>query len=170
MKTKLKGNDVNLVGNFIEKETNAPAFSLVKGDLSKYSLNDGEGKYLLLNIFPSIDTSVCSASVRKFNKLASEIKNTTVLCISKDLPFAQSRFCTVEGIKNVIALSDFHYTSSFGKDYGVLIADSPMSGLLARAIVIVSPDKKVIYSQLVPEITEEPDYDSAIKALKTAQE
>jgi thiol peroxidase len=98
--------------------------------------------------------------------MASEMKDTTVLCISKDLPFAQGRFCAAEGIRNVITLSDFHYSSSFGKDYGVLITDGPMSGLLARAVVVISPDKKVIYSELVPEITQEPDYQSALLALK----
>jgi thiol peroxidase len=166
MKTKLKGNEVNLIGEFIQKGIVAPDFSLCKGDLSKYTLSEGKGKYLLLNIFPSIDTAVCSASVRKFNQMAAKMDNTLVLCISKDLPFAQSRFCSAEGIQNVISLSDFHYTSSFGKDYGVLIADGAMSGLLARAVVIISPDGKVIYSQLVPEITTEPDYESALKALK----
>jgi thiol peroxidase len=166
MKTALQGNDVELYGEFIQKGALAPNFTLTKGDLSKYSLNDGAGKYLLLNIFPSIDTSVCSASVRKFNQMASEMKDTTVLCISKDLPFAQGRFCAAEGIRNVITLSDFHFSSSFGKDYGVLITDGPMSGLLARAVVVISPDKKVIYSELVPEITQEPDYQSALLALK----
>jgi Peroxiredoxin len=166
MKTALKGNDVELFGEFIQKGSLAPNFTLTKGDLSKYNLNDGSGKYLLLNIFPSIDTSVCSASVRKFNQMASEMKDTTVLCISKDLPFAQSRFCSAEGIRNVIALSDFHFSSTFGKDYGVLILDSPMSGLLARAVVVISPDRKVIYSELVPDITQEPDYQSALLALK----
>lgn len=166
MKTALKGNDVELYGEFIQKGSLAPNFTLTKGDLSKYSLADGAGKYLVLNIFPSIDTSVCSASVRKFNQMASEMENATVLCISKDLPFAQSRFCSVEGIRNVIALSDFHFSSTFGKDYGVLIMDGPMSGLLARAVIIISPEKKVIYSELVPEITQEPDYQSALSALK----
>jgi thiol peroxidase len=166
MKTALKGNEVELFGEFIQEGALAPNFTLTKGDLSKYSLTDGAGKYLILNIFPSIDTSVCSASVRKFNQMASDLKDTTVLCISKDLPFAQSRFCSVEGIRNVIALSDFHFSSTFGKDYGVLILDGPMSGLLARAVVIISPDKKVIYSELVPEITQEPDYQSALMALK----
>jgi len=165
MKTKLKGNEVNLAGDFIEKGSAAPDFTMTKGDLSKFNLSDRKGKTLLLNIFPSIDTPVCSASVRKFNQLASKMDNTLVLCISKDLPFAQSRFCSVEGIQNVIALSDFHHTSTFGKDYGVLIADSPMSGLLARAVVIINPEGKVIYSQLVPDITQEPDYDAALKAL-----
>lgn len=164
MKTKLKGQDVNLFGSFIEKGTMAPDFSLTKGDLSKFNLADRAGHYLVLNIFPSIDTPVCSASVRKFNQMVSQMDNTLVLCISKDLPFAQSRFCTVEGIQNVIALSDFHFASTFGKDYGVLIADGPMSGLLARAIVVIAPDKRVIYTQMVPEITQEPDYQDVLKA------
>lgn len=166
MKTKLKGMDINLINEFIQEGITAPDFTLIKGDLSKYNLSEGKGRYLILNIFPSIDTAVCSASVRKFNVLASQIENTTVLCISKDLPFAQNRFCAAEGIKNVVTLSDFHYTSTFAKDYGVLIIDGPMSGLLARAVVIISPEQKVIYSQLVPEITEEPDYKAALTALK----
>jgi thioredoxin-dependent peroxiredoxin len=166
MKVTLNGHEMDLFGEFIQKGALAPNFMLTKSDLSKFQLNDGEGKYLLLNIFPSLDTSVCATSVRKFNQMASEMKNTTVLCISKDLPFAQKRFCTTEGIRNVVPLSDFHYSSSFGKDYGVLIVDGPMSGLLARSIVIISPQKKVVYAQLVSEITEEPDYDAALAALK----
>jgi thiol peroxidase len=166
MKVTLQGLTMNLSGEFIQKGVQAPDFSLVKNDLSRFKLADGAGKYLLLNIFPSLDTAVCATSVRKFNKMASEMENTLVLCISKDLPFAQSRFCTTEGLKNVIPLSDFHYSSTFAKDYGILITDGPMSGLLARCVVIISPEGKVVYTQMVSEITNEPDYDKALAALK----
>lgn len=166
MKTTLKGTEVELYGEFIQKGALAPKFTFTKNDLSQYSMTDGKGKFLLLNIFPSVDTSVCSASVRKFNMMASEMKNTQILCVSKDLPFAQGRFCAAEGIRNVITVSDFHYSSTFGKDYGVLITEGPMSGLLARAVVIISPTGKIAYSELVPEITQEPDYESALAALK----
>ena len=151
--TLFQGTPVALAGEFIQKEVQAPDFSLVKGDLSTFSLADAKGKFVVLNIFPSMDTGVCAASVRKF-------------AISKDLPFAQGRFCTAEGIEHVIPLSDFRYTSTFGKDYGVLMTDGPLCGLLARAVVILNPEGKVIYTQLVPEIVEEPDYDAALAALK----
>lgn len=141
-------------------------FSLVKGDLSSFTLADAKGKFVVLNIFPSMDTGVCAASVRKFNQLAAGMENTLVLAISKDLPFAQGRFCTAEGIERVIPLSDYRYTSTFGKDYGVLMTDGPLCGLLARAVVILNPEGKVIYTQLVPEIVEEPDYEAALAALK----
>ena len=124
------------------------------------------GRRALLNIFPSMDTGVCATSVRKFNKLAAEMENTVVLAISKDLPFAQGRFCTTEGIENVIPLSDYRYTSDFGEKYGVLMTDGVLCGLLARAVVIINPEGKVIYTELVPEITQEPNYDSALAALK----
>lgn len=164
MKTALKGNEVNLSGNFVEKGAQAPEFCMRKTDLSNYNLADNTGKYLLMNIFPSVDTPVCSASVRRFNVAAANMKDTEVLCISKDLPFAQGRFCGAEGIENVIMLSDF--ATSFGHDYGVLIADGPMKGLLARCIIILSPDHKVIYTQLVPEITQEPNYEDALNVLR----
>ena len=151
--TLFQGTPVALAGEFIQKGAQAPDFSLVKGDLSTFSLADAKGKFVVLNIFPSMDTGVCAASVRKFNKLAAGMENTLVLAISKDLPFAQGRFCTAEGIEHVIPLSDFRYTSTFGR-------------LLARAVVILNPEGKVIYTQLVPEIVEEPDYDAALAALK----
>lgn len=119
-----------------------------------------------MNIFPSLDTGVCAASVRKFNKLAASQPNAVVLCISRDLPFAQSRFCSVEGLENVVALSDFRRDSTFGADYGVEMVDGPLAGLLARAVVVIAPDGKVCHAQLVPEITTEPDYDAAIAVLK----
>ena len=128
--------------------------------------DSGKGKYLILNIFPSLDTGVCATSVRKFNQLAANQPNTVVLAISKDLPFAQGRFCTTEGISNVIPLSDYRYTSDFAEKYGVLMTDGPLTGLLARSVVVVDPEGKVVYTELVPEITQEPDYEAALKAVK----
>lgn len=165
-KTAFQGAPVSLAGEFIAVGAQAPEFSLVKGDLSSFTLADIKGKYAILNIFPSMDTGVCAASVRKFNKLAAGMDNTVVLAISKDLPFAQGRFCTAEGIENVIPLSDYRYTSDFGEKYGVLMTDGVLCGLLARAVVIINPEEKVIYTELVPEITQEPDYDAALAALK----
>lgn len=165
-KTKFKGGQVSLAGEFIETGATAPNFEMVKGDLSVYTLEDDKGKYIVLNIFPSLDTSVCAMSVRKFNELAASLPGTTVLAISKDLPFAQGRFSDTEGIKNLTTLSDFRNSSDFGKKYGVLIEDSPLKGLLARAVVVINPKGEVIYSELVPEITQEPNYDKAIEALK----
>ena len=134
--------------------------------MGNFTLEDIKGKYALLNIFPSMDTGVCATSVRKFNKLAAEMPNTVVLAISKDLPFAQGRFCTTEGIENVIPLSDYRYTSDFGEKYGVLMTDGPLCGLLARAVVVINPEGQIVYTQLVPEITEEPDYEAALAAIK----
>lgn len=165
-KTAFQGNPVSLAGEFITVGAKAPEFSLVKGDLGSLTLADVKGKYVVMNIFPSMDTGVCAASVRKFNKLAAGMDNTVVLAISKDLPFAQGRFCTAEGIDNVVPLSDYRYTSAFGNDYGVLMTDGPLCGLLARAVVVLNPDGEVIYTELVPEITQEPDYDSALAALR----
>ena len=164
--TKFKGNEVHLDGTFIPLGATAPQVELIKNDLSAFTLDEHRGKYVVLNIFPSIDTGVCAASVRKFNKLAASTPNTVVLCISRDLPFAQSRFCGAEGIENVVTLSDFRRESTFGKDYGVQMADGPLAGLLARAVVVVAPDGKVCHAELVPEITTEPDYEAAIKAIK----
>lgn len=165
-KTAFKGSPVALAGDFIQKGAKAPDFTLVKGDLSNYTLKDGKGKYLILNIFPSLDTGVCAASVRKFNQLAANLPNTVVLAISKDLPFAQGRFCTTEGIANVIPLSDFRCPSGFAEKYGVLMTDGPLAGLLARAVVVVNPEGEVVYTEMVPEITQEPNYDAALKAIR----
>ncbi|OPZ97219.1 MAG: Thiol peroxidase [Bacteroidetes bacterium ADurb.Bin408] len=118
----------------------------------------------MLNIFPSLDTGVCAASVRRFNKVAGELQNTKVLCISRDLPFAQSRFCGAEGLSNVITLSDFN-TGAFGKNYGLEITDGPLAGLHSRAVIVVNEEHKVIYTEQVPEIAQEPDYEKALKAL-----
>lgn len=164
-KTKFKGTDVTLKGEFVKKGSLAPDFTLVKGDLSLFNLSDVKGKNVVLNIFPSLDTGVCATSVRKFNKLAAGANNTVVLAISKDLPFAQGRFCTTEGIENVIPLSDFRNLTDFANKYGVLMTDGPLAGLLARAVVVINPDGEIIYTELVPEIVQEPDYDSALAAI-----
>ena len=168
MTVLFKGIIVTLLGTFVTPGTKAPDFNLVKNDLSEYTLNENKGKYVVLNIFPSLDTGVCAMSVRRFNQMASELPNTTVLCISKDLPFAQSRFCTVEGIENVVPLSDFRNTSSFGEAYGVLMKDGPLQGLLARAVVVINPQGEVVYSELVPEITQEPNYEAVLKVIPKA--
>ncbi len=163
-KTALQGNPVKVSGSLPKAGKNAPGFKLVKVDLSEVSLKDFEGKKVVINIFPSIDTPVCATSVRTFNKEASELKNTVVLCVSRDLPFAQGRFCGAEGLDNVISLSDFR-SGKFGVDYGVELADGPLAGLLARAVVVIDKTGKVVYTELVPEITLEPDYKSALKVL-----
>jgi len=163
-KITLKGTPINTSGNLPAKGSKSPDFKLVKSDLGNLSLSELKGKKLILNIFPSLDTSVCATSVRKFNQLAAGKTNTMVLGISKDLPFAHGRFCTTEGITNVITLSGFR-DSAFGKSYGIDIIDGPMAGLYARSIVVVDESGKVIHTQLVPEITQEPDYDAALAAL-----
>jgi thioredoxin-dependent peroxiredoxin len=163
-KVTLKGNPVNTSGNLPVKGSIAPAFTLVKSDLSELSLAELKGKKLVLNIFPSLDTSTCAISVRKFNQLAAGKPGAVVLGISKDLPFAHGRFCSTEGITNVITLSGFR-DHDFGKAYGVDIIDGPLKGLYARSIVIIDEKGKVIYTQLVPEISHEPDYDAALAAV-----
>ncbi|MCB2220560.1 MAG: thiol peroxidase [Bacteroidetes bacterium] len=160
----LKGNPIQTIGDLPQKGDQAKDFTLVKNDLTTASLQDYKGSKLVLNIFPSLDTGICAASVRQFNKLASEMKNTKVLCISRDLPFAQARFCGAEGLNNVITLSDFA-EGSFGKDYGLLISTGPMKGLLSRVVIIVDENGKVTYTQQVPEITTEPDYDDVMQNL-----
>ena len=166
MTTTFKGTPIRLEGHFPQAGETAPDFFLTKNDLSDFSLKDGEGEYLILNIFPSLDTGVCATTVRRFNQMAASLPGAMVLCISKDLPFAQNRFCVSEGIDHTLLLSDFRYTSRFGKDYGVLITSGPMRGLLARAVVIIDPKGKVIYSELVSEMTREPNYEAALKAVK----
>ena len=161
----LKGDPCNTVGNLPENGTSAVNFELVKGDLSSANLADYTGKKIILNIFPSIDTDVCAASVRKFNTEVSNLDNTVVLCISKDLPFAQARFCGAEGLENVETLSSFK-KDSFGDDYGVLIIDGPLAGLFARAVIVIAESGKIIYTELVPEIAQEPDYTAALEAVK----
>ena len=166
MTTTFKGTPIRLEGHFPQAGETAPDFLLTKNDLSDFSLKDGNGEYLILNIFPSLDTGVCATTVRRFNQMAASLPGAMVLCISKDLPFAQNRFCVAEGIDHTLLLSDFRYTSRFGKDYGVLITSGPMRGLLARAVVIIDPKGKIIYSELVSEVTREPNYEAALRAVK----
>lgn len=158
----LKGNPIETIGNLPEKGEKAKDFTLVRNDLSRSSLHDFKGSKLILNIFPSLDTSTCAASVRHFNKVASELDNTKVLCISRDLPFAQARFCGAEGLNNVITLSDFE-DGSFGKDFGLEITSGPLKGLHSRVVIIVDEDGVVRYTQQVPEIVDEPDYDDVLQ-------
>ena len=165
--TKFKDMPVHLSGDFIATGAAAPDFELVKTDLGTLSLSSLKGKRVILNIFPSLDTGVCAMSVRKFNQLAASLPDTMVLAISKDLPFAHARFCTVEGIENLVPLSDFRH-SDFDENYGVLMADGPLQGLLARSVVVIDREGKVVYTELVPEITQEPDYDRAVEAAKRA--
>jgi thioredoxin-dependent peroxiredoxin len=163
-KVTLRGTPVNTSGILPSKGAVAPDFTLVKSDLGNQTLAGLKGKKLILSISPSLDTSVCATSARKFNQAASGMPDTIVLAITKDLPFASARFCTTEGIKNVIPLSGFRDTS-FGKAYGVDIIDGPMAGLYARSIVVIDANGKIIYTELVPEITQEPDYDKALAVL-----
>lgn len=161
----LKGNSIHTIGELPQTGEKAKDFILVKSDLSRVSLNDFKGNKLVLNIFPSLDTGTCAASVRQFNKIAGEVSNTKVLCISRDLPFAQARFCGAEGLTNVITLSDFA-TGAFGKDYGLEIIDGPLQSLHSRVVIILDENNKVIYTQQVPEIVDEPDYAKALAVLK----
>lgn len=164
-KITFKGSEVNTIGELPAKGAAAPAFTLVKSDLSEVSLGDLSGKKVVLNIFPSIDTGVCAASVRRFNKEAAGLPNTIVLAVSADLPFAAGRFCTTEGIDNVHPASVYR-NAEFAKDYGVLMIDGPLKGLLARSVVVIDENGKVIYTELVPEITQDPNFDAAIAAVK----
>jgi thiol peroxidase len=159
-----KGSPTETSGALPDIQTKAPAFTLAKTDLSDVSLDAFAGKRIVMNIFPSIDTPVCAASTRRFNEEAGKLDNTVVLCISADLPFAHNRFCEAEGLKNVIPLSVFR-SGDFGKDYGVTITSGPPAGLLSRAIIIIDRDGKVIYTEQVPEIAQEPDYDAALAVL-----
>jgi thiol peroxidase len=156
------GNAVHTVGTLPQAGSELKDFNLVASDLSEKTIADFKGKKIILSIFPSIDTGVCQAAARKFNEATSSLNNTVVLNISKDLPFALSRFCASEGLNNVINLSDFRGT--FGDDYGVTLADSPLKGLLSRAVIVADENGKVIYSEQVPEITVEPNYDAALAA------
>jgi thiol peroxidase len=164
-KITLKGNQINTIGDLPKAGDHIKDFELVKNDLSRVSLKDFAGSKLVLNIFPSIDTGTCATSVRTFNKKAAELKNTKVLCISRDLPFAQGRFCGTEGIENAITLSDFA-TGNFGKNHQLEIADGPLAGLHSRAVIVVDEHGKVMYSEQVPEIVDEPNYDAALKVLE----
>src|SRR5690606_21246506 len=163
-KITFKGTSVNTQGELPAVGAPAPDFSLTAGDLSEKSLSDFKGKKVILNIFPSIDTGTCAASVRKFNEKAAAQDNTVVLCISRDLPFAQGRFCAAEGIENVVTLSEYK-DSNFSDAYGVRFADGPLTGLLSRSVVVVNEEGNVAYTEQVAETTEEPNYEQALAAL-----
>ncbi len=160
----LGGNPINTIGDLPKVGSKAPDFQLVKTDLTTVTLADFAGSKVVLNIFPSIDTATCATSVRKFNADASKLANTKVLCISRDLPFAQNRFCGAEGLENVINLSDFK-TGSFGKDYGLEIADSAFSGLHSRVVIVLDENGIIKYTEQVAEIANEPNYQLALAAL-----
>lgn len=159
----LKGNKTNTSGNLPKVGGKAPDFTLVKIDLARVGLKDYAGKKKVLNIFPSVDTPVCATSVRKFNEKAAGKTGTAVLCISADLPFAHKRFCGAEGITGVESLSTLG--SNFAKDYGLQIVDGPLAGLCSRAVIVLDPEDKVLYTEQVPEIAQEPNYEAALKAL-----
>ncbi len=163
----LHGNTIHTLGSLPETGSSAQDFTLTKGDLSATSLEDYKGKKVVMNIFPSIDTGTCAQSVRQFNKDAAALENTAVLCISKDLPFAQGRFCGAEGIENVEMLSDFR-DGNFGKTYQVDFTDGPLQSLHSRAIVVLNENGKVIHTEQVPEIVDEPNYKAALEALQNA--
>ncbi len=163
----LKGNEIHTLGNLPENGSQAPSFTLVKNDLSNTSLSDYKGQKVVLNIFPSIDTGTCAQSVRQFNQEAAELSNTKILCISKDLPFAQDRFCGAEGIDQVETLSDFR-DGNFGKSYNLEFTDGPLQGLLSRSVVVVNENGEVVYSEQVSETVDEPNYKAALEALMDA--
>jgi len=160
----LKGNPINTIGNLPEVGSKAPDFKLTKTDLSNVTLKDYLGSKLILNIFHSIDTGTCAQSVRQFNLEVSELENTKVLCISKDLPFAMVRFCGAEGIENVEMLSDFR-DGNFGLNYGLTFADEPLRGLLSRSIIVLDENGTVMHTEQVQEVTEEPNYKASLYAL-----
>ena len=160
----LKGNAVQTIGDLPENGLTVRDFALVNDKLEVKVLSDYDGKKKIFNIFPSIDTGICAASARKFNESAGDLENTVVINVSKDLPFALGRFCAAEGLDHVETLSDFR--GSFGDDFGVTITDGPMKGLLSRAVIVTDENNQVLYTEQVPEITTEPDYDSALNAVK----
>ena len=160
----LKGNECNTCGDLPAVGSSAPAFTLIAGDLSECGLDSFAGKNVVLSIFPSMDTPVCAISVRSFNEKAAGLDNTVVVNVSKDLPFAQKRFCESEGIEGVTNLSAFR-GDQFGQDYGMTIVDGPLTGLLGRAIVVINESGEVVYTELVPEIAQEPNYDAALSAV-----
>ena len=163
----LKGNQINTSGELPKVGSKAPDFSLTANDLSTKNLTDFTGSKLVLNIFPSIDTGTCAQSVRQFNKEAAELDNTKVLCISRDLPFAQARFCGAEGLDNVVNLSDYK-NGAFGKNYGVDFIDGPLEALLSRSVVVVDENGTVKYTEQVSETVDEPNYKAALEALMDA--
>lgn len=163
-KITFKGAEINTVGSLPQIGSQAPDFKLTAGDLSDKKLQDYKGKRIVLSIFPSIDTGTCAASVRAFNEKAAALENTVVLCISKDLPFAQERFCAAEGIQNVETLSEYK-DSSFSDAYQLKIVDGPLAGLLSRAVIVIDEGGKVLYTEQVAEIADEPNYDKALAVL-----
>ena len=160
----LKGNEIHTIGNLPEVGLSLKDLALVNDKLEVKTLEDYNGKRKIFNIFPSIDTGICAASARKFNVEAGNLENTVVINVSKDLPFALGRFCAAEGLDHVETLSDFRGT--FGDDYGVTIVDGPMKGLLSRAVIVTDENNKVVYTEQVPEIVQEPKYENALNALK----
>ena len=160
----LKGNPINTIGNLPKVGSKASEFLLKTVALATNSLSDFIGKNVVLNIFPSVDTGTCATSVREFNKQAAKLENTVVLCISKDLPFAQARFCGAEGIENVVMLSDFA-NGSFGKDYGLEITNGPLADLHSRAVIVIDTNGKVVHTEQVPDIVDEPNYEAALNAI-----
>jgi thioredoxin-dependent peroxiredoxin len=163
--THFKGSPVELSGELPKIGTRAPGFLLTTTDLSDFELEKFKGKRVILNIFPSIDTGICAMSVRHFNKVAANLDNAVVLCISRDLPFAQKRFCGAEGIENVEIGSEMRPESSFGQDYGLVQMGGPLAGTLARVVMVLDENQTIVYSEIVPEITQEPNYEAALKAL-----
>lgn len=160
----LKGNPINTIGDLPSVGSDAPSFTAVKSDLSECNLAEVAGKKIVLNIFPSIDTGVCAASTRRFNKEAGSLENVIVVCVSADLPFALGRFCGAEGLDNVVPVSTFR-NPEFGTNYGVKIVDGPLAGLLSRAVVVIDESGKVVYTEQVPEIAQEPNYEAALAVL-----
>ena len=160
----LKGNEIHTIGNLPEVDLPVKDFALVNDKLEVKTLEDYNGKRKIFNIFPSIDTGICAASARKFNEEAGNLENTVVINVSKDLPFALGRFCAAESLDHVETLSDFRGT--FGDDYGVTIVDGPMKGLLSRAVIVTDENNNVVYTEQVPEIVQEPNYENALNALK----
>ncbi len=164
-KITLKGNETKTMGKLPKVGKKAPGFKLIKNDLTTASLKDFKGSKILLNITPSLDTGVCATSLRKFNEAAAGVENSVIINVSRDLPFAQARFCGAEGIEKAMTLSDFR-SGKFGKKYGVTIKTGPLKGLHSRAVVVIDEKGKVLYTEQVPEITQEPNYEAALAALK----
>ncbi|WP_346671406.1 thiol peroxidase [Helicobacter pullorum] len=160
-----KGNAVSLKGKEVNVGDSAPKVELIAGDLSTKSVGGASGKFQIINVVPSLDTGVCATQTRKFNEKAASLSNAEVFVVSLDLPFAQGRFCSIEGIQNVVALSDFK-NKAFGESYGVILAGSPLEGLLTRAVFVVNPEGKVVHKEIVSEVTNEPNYDAALAAVK----